>query len=74
MRLRLRLLRFARNDMEENKGGHVMKTIFLPIALFAATLAAASAQTSDKSVFRLDPALDALVSPDAKLELVRGDF
>jgi len=51
-----------------------MKTIFLPIVLFAATLATASAQTSDKSVVRLDPALDALVSPDAKLELVRGDF
>ena len=47
------------------------------LALLAATVfaGAASAQTSsDKSVVRLDPALDALVSPDAKLELVRGDF
>jgi len=41
-----------------------MKTIFLPIVLFAATLATPR-QTSDKSVVRLDPALDALVSPDA---------
>ena len=38
------------------------------------TVCPASAQSSDKSVVRLDPALDALVSPDAKLELVRGDF
>src|ERR1700692_5106192 len=29
---------------------------------------------SDKSVVRLDPALDALVSPDAKVELVKGGF
>jgi gluconolactonase len=43
--------------------------------LFATFLAtAALAQTSDPSVIRLDPALDALIAPDAKLELVRGDF
>src|SRR6266481_1175063 len=47
----------------------VLSAVFL-----AATLAAAHAQSDDKSVIRLDPALDALVSPDAKLELVRGDF
>src|SRR5436190_22681226 len=35
----------------------------------------ASAQSStNKSVVRLDPALDALVSPDAKVELVKGGF
>jgi hypothetical protein len=28
----------------------------------------------DKPVVNLDPALDALISPDAKLELVKGDF
>lgn len=36
----------------------------------ALALPTASAQ----SVVRLDPALDALIAPDAKLELVRGDF
>ena len=52
-----------------------MKRLSLSIALLAvALIGTASAQTSDKSVIRLDPALDALVSPDAKLELVRGDF
>src|SRR5215475_14991035 len=40
----------------------------LGAAMFATTTASA------QSVVRLDPALDALVSPDAKLELVRGDF
>ena len=34
-----------------------------------------SAQSStDNGVVRLDPALDALVSPDAKVELVKGGF
>ncbi len=52
-----------------------MKRTALSATLLAATLVAASAQTpADKAVVRLDPALDALVSPDAKLELVRGDF
>ncbi len=33
------------------------------------------AQTpADKSVVKLDPSLDALISPDAKLELVKNDF
>ena len=35
----------------------------------------ASAQSSkDNAVVRLDPALDVLVSPDAKVELVKGGF
>ena len=35
----------------------------------------ANAQTpTDKPVVRLDPALDALVSPDAKVELVKSGF
>jgi hypothetical protein len=34
----------------------------------------ASAQTGDQSVVRLDPALDALVAADAKVELVKGGF
>jgi gluconolactonase len=50
----------------------------LPLfALFLALTALGSlrAQTpGDKSVVKLDPSLDALVSPDAKLELVKNDF
>jgi gluconolactonase len=35
----------------------------------------AGAQTSnDPAVVRLDPALDALLAPDAKVELVKGGF
>ena len=59
---------------DEVMGDSMSKFVF---ALLAASVIAtsASAQTSsDTSVVRLDPALDALVSPDAKLELVRGDF
>jgi len=52
-----------------------MPKLPLSAALLVATVSVATAQTSsDASVVRLDPALDALVSPDAKLELVRGDF
>ena len=47
---------------------------FTVVLLATIVAGSASAQSSDKSVVRLDPALDALVSPDAKLELVRGDF
>ena len=48
----------------------------LPIAAAAGALATsfAIAQPSDPAVLRLDPALDALVSPDAKVELVKGGF
>src|SRR5215470_2518490 len=48
------------------------KFAIVTLAVLATT--AASAQSTDKAVVRLDPGLDALVSPDAKLELVRGDF
>jgi gluconolactonase len=51
-----------------------MKSVSLSVALLAAAAATATAQSSHISVVRLDPALDALVSPDATLELVRGDF
>jgi gluconolactonase len=47
------------------------------IAALAALLASSSAiaqSASDKAVVRLDPALDALVSPDARIELVKGGF
>ena len=49
----------------------------LSLAALACLLATgfAGAQTSsDKAVVRLDPALDALVSPDAKVELAKGGF
>jgi hypothetical protein len=54
----------------------------LSLAVCACLLATgfASAQTAvdkaadGKSVVRLDPALDALVAPDAKVELVKGGF
>jgi gluconolactonase len=55
-----------------------MKTQWMFVAiLFASTIGADSfgAQApGEKSVMRLDPALDQLVSADAKLELVKGDF
>src|SRR5579864_4670337 len=40
---------------------------FAPVSLWAQTPA-------DKPVVKLDPSLDALISPDAKLELLKGDF
>jgi gluconolactonase len=48
----------------------------LLIAAAASVLAGsfAFAQTQNQAVLRLDPALDALVSPDAKVELVKGGF
>lgn len=49
----------------------------LPVAFLVSLLAfsALQAQTpSDHPIVKLDPSLDALVSPDAKLELVKGDF
>jgi gluconolactonase len=55
--------------------GDLMIRVFLPVALLVTFIAtAALAQTAGLSVVRLDPALDALIAPDAKLELVRGDF
>jgi gluconolactonase len=42
-------------------------------ALLASTVALAQS-ASDQAVVRLDPALDALVSPDAKVELVKSGF
>jgi gluconolactonase len=48
----------------------------LPIAVAASLLAGslAFAQSPPPSVVRLDPALDALVSPDARVERVKGGF
>jgi hypothetical protein len=53
-----------------------MKKLSLLIS-FATAMGAGVAMAqkpSDRSVVRLDPALDGLVSPDAKLELVKGGF
>ena len=47
------------------------------LALFLAWIPFASLHTqtlADKSVVKLDPSLDTLISPDAKLELVKNDF
>jgi gluconolactonase len=41
---------------------------------FASAQAADDKAADGKSVVRLDPALDALVAPDAKVELVKGGF
>src|SRR5437016_2590559 len=46
----------------------------LVLAIVGALSSAAAAQTNETAVERLDPALDALVSADAKVELVKGGF
>jgi gluconolactonase len=45
----------------------------LLLALFASGSSLAQ-RPADKSIVKLDPSLDALISPDSKLELVKGDF
>ena len=52
-----------------------MKKLLPALFLCFVAFGNCGAQTpADKPVVRLDPALDALVSPDAKLELVKNDF
>lgn len=55
-----------------------MKKMRMPTAVFcvmAMEIGLAYAQTpNNKPVVRVDPALDALISPDAKLELVKSGF
>src|SRR5436305_4478319 len=46
----------------------------LVLAIVSALSGAAAAQTNEAAVERLDPALDALVSANAKVELVKGGF
>src|SRR3954468_17224634 len=46
----------------------------LVLAIVSALSSAAAAQTNGAAVERLDPALDALVSADAKVELIKGGF
>jgi gluconolactonase len=49
-------------------------TVYAALCVAALTGAAQAQQSTNKPVTRLDPALDALISPDAKLELVKGGF
>src|SRR5260370_41990995 len=51
-----------------------MSAAILFVAAFATCGASAQSQADKPAVVRLDPALDALVSPDAKLQLVKGGF
>ena len=52
-----------------------VKKLLLALLLFAVAACNSHAQTSaDPSIVWLDPALDALLAPDAKLELVKNDF
>ena len=51
------------------------KSLLFSLLLICFACSAARAQMpADKPVVKLDPALDALISPDAKLELVKNDF
>src|ERR1700692_2140404 len=51
------------------------KSLLLALFLTWTAFGSVRAQTlADKPVVRLDPSLDALISPDAKLELVKNDF
>ena len=53
-------------------GWSALATRALPWKRFASCFA--NAEPASDAVVRLDPALDALVSPDAKVELVKGGF
>jgi gluconolactonase len=56
------------------RGNPVRRSLLTCVVLLVA-LARAGAQTpGDKPIVKLDPSLDALISPDAKLELVKNDF
>src|SRR5436189_3082175 len=56
-----------------------MRRLLIPViavvfGIALATALATAQSTNDGGVVRLDPALDALVSADAKVELVKGGF
>src|SRR5882762_5642810 len=57
-----------------NGTGEGRMTRALVLAIVSALSSAAAAQTNEAAVERLDPALDALVSANAKVELVKGGF
>jgi gluconolactonase len=52
----------------------VQKFLIAALAAALASSLALAQSTNDKAVVRLDPALDVLVSSDAKVELVKGGF
>src|ERR1700704_4284022 len=52
----------------------MIRFLMAAIASMLASSFASAQSTNDQAVLRLDPALDALVSPDAKVELVKGGF
>jgi gluconolactonase len=53
----------------------VKKSLTFAFFLLWIALSSAQAQTpADKPVVKFDPSLDALISPEAKLELVKNDF
>jgi gluconolactonase len=55
-----------------------MKELWMPVVILFVMITgvrlATAQKPSDRVVVRMDPALDALVSPDAKLEVVKGGF
>src|SRR5215475_7528679 len=55
-----------------SRGGQMTRALVL--AVVSALSSAAAAQTNGAAVERLDPALDALVSANAKVELIKGGF
>src|SRR5438270_588259 len=52
----------------------MIRILIAALASVLASSLATAQSTSDQAVARLDPALDALVAPDAKVELVKGGF
>jgi gluconolactonase len=55
-------------------GENMIRLLTTAAASLLAGSAAIAQSAGDQAVVRLDPALDALVSPDAKVELVKGGF
>ena len=60
------------------EGGFAMKKLWMPVVILFVAITgvrvATAQKPSDRAVVRMDPALDAIVSPDAKLELVKDGF
>src|SRR5206468_12974301 len=58
---------------KQMREGRMSKALVIAI-VGALSSSLAAAQTNEAAVERLDPALDALVSAEAKVELVKGGF
>src|SRR5579864_7412075 len=52
----------------------MLKVVILVLGAIALQVAAAAQVPRASSVVRLDPALDALVSPDAQIEILKEDY